>query len=150
MSKPTIVRKDVLNFKLYRLGFSCLDMTGGGMKSSLVLWLLQLGFVSLVGWAVCLRTKREGLSPFRHYWESLVFSSRSDQTLDWVLLLSNLSLHWKGIVKIKRPVIKTIMADLNNECMIVYDIWSESVSLRVQSPTVSSQQSPLCPVFQFQ
>lgn len=79
-----------------------------------------------------------------------MFSSRSDQTLDWVLLLSNLSLHWKGIVKIKRPVIKTIMADLNNECLIVYDIWSESVSLRVQSPTVSSQQSPLCPVFQFQ
>jgi hypothetical protein len=37
MSKPTLVRKDVLNFKLYRLGFSCLDMTGGGMKSSLVL-----------------------------------------------------------------------------------------------------------------
>jgi hypothetical protein len=55
-----------------------------------------------------------------------VFSSRSDQTLDWVLLLSNLSLHWKGVVKIKRPVIKTIMADLNSECLIVYDIWSET------------------------
>jgi hypothetical protein len=58
-----------------------------------------------------------------------VFSSRSDQTLDWVLLLSNLSLHWKGVVKIKRPVIKTIMADLNSECLIVYDISVSSLLL---------------------